>query len=273
METSQKQPVVNFTISLLQNVEQKKNSIEGLFTELSVKNAWGAKTTVSGPTSTLEKTTELRSSLLSVLKQLEIKSILDCGCGDFHWMKEVNLLTIHYLGVDIVESLIKYNQLNYTTESVHFQKMNLLVDPPETTDVWFARDFCCLYSYKEIKLFFKKFIESNTPYLAITSIDSSQENTDGVTGSWRPLNILAPPFNLHNPSAICSDGYQWFRKKTIHFYSREQIQSSFFLSMNFEDIDQSSAEIVPVSQETNAHLVNNIRLKDVKLPGFGNKTS
>jgi len=269
----QKQPVVNFTISLLQNVEQKNNSLESLFTELYSKNAWGAKTTVSGPTSTLEKTIELRSSLLSILHQLEIKTILDCGCGDFHWMKELNLSSIQYLGVDIVEPLIKYNQINYTTEYVHFQKMNLLVDPPETTDVWFARDLCCLYSYKEIKLFFKKFIESNTAYLAITSIDSNQENTDGVTGTWRPLNILAPPFNLQNPVAICSDGYQWFRKKTLYFYSRDQIQSSFFLSMNFEDIDESSTEIVPVSQDKNAHLVNNIRLKDVKLPGFGNKSS
>jgi len=266
----QKQSVINYKISLLQDTNQGKSQIETIFTEIAKKNTWGAKTTVSGPSSTLPKTIELRSNLIQVLQQLEIQSILDCGCGDYHWMKTIPLSSIQYLGVDIVESLIKKNQVTYTTDTIHFQKMNLLEDPPETADLWFARDFCCLYSYKEIKRFFQKFLESNSAYIALTSVESRTENTDGIVGSWRPLTITAPPFNLQDPIACIEDDLQWFRKKTLHIYRREQIQASLFLHMSFEEEEPEfgSTELVPVPSGPNSHLTNNVRLRDIKLPTY-----
>jgi SAM-dependent methyltransferase len=266
-------PVIDYKLSLLKDTTQIEPSLESIFTNIYTTNAWGARTTVSGSTSTLEKTVELRSNILPVLETLQIQSILDCGCGDFHWMKELSFSSIQYLGVDIVKSMIKNNQFKYTTKSIHFQTMNLILDPPESTDLWFARDFCCLYSFKEIKQFFQKFLDSNSKYIAITSIDSKESNINGITGLWRPLDITAPPFNLQSPIATISDGHQWFRKKTLNIYTREQIQTTFFLSMLFEEPIETSGEIVPVNPEKNAHLVNNVRLRDIKLPSFTKEPS
>jgi hypothetical protein len=37
--------------------------------------------------------------------------MLDAPCGDFNWMKEVDLSAVHYTGGDIVEPLVNSNHL------------------------------------------------------------------------------------------------------------------------------------------------------------------
>jgi hypothetical protein len=36
----------------------------------------------------------------------DVKSLLDIPCGDFHWMRRVNLQGLSYVGADIVRELI-----------------------------------------------------------------------------------------------------------------------------------------------------------------------
>ena len=203
---------------------------ESFFTSVYKTNAWGSKETVSGPSSTLIKTELLRSNLPTLFDELYINSILDCGCGDFNWFQKIPLKsTIQYLGVDIVEPIIVQNQKNYTKENIHFQKMNILEEPPETADLWILRDVCGLYTYDDCRIFLKKFLESNSKYLAITSIEKTDENVDGMLGTWRALDLTKAPFQFPEPSKVLLDGQQWFRKKYLYVYSYEQIQSLSFL--------------------------------------------
>ena len=44
-----------------------------------------------------------------MLYKYQIKSILDIPCGDFYWMKGLDLKNINYVGADIVAPLIKKN--------------------------------------------------------------------------------------------------------------------------------------------------------------------
>ena len=46
----------------------------------------------------------LRSKLPIFIKKYKIKSILDAGCGDFYWMKNINLTKINYYGLDIFQN-------------------------------------------------------------------------------------------------------------------------------------------------------------------------
>ena len=55
----------------------------------------------------------LRSKLPIFIKKYKIKSILDAGCGDFYWMKNINLIKINYYGLDIVSKLIEKNKKLY----------------------------------------------------------------------------------------------------------------------------------------------------------------
>ena len=237
---------------------------ESFFTSIYKTNAWGSKETVSGHSSTLVRTETIRSNLPTLFKTLNIKSILDCGCGDFHWFEKVPLeSTIQYLGVDIVEPIIVQNQKTYTKETIHFQKMNILEEPPETADLWILRDVCGLYSYDDCRTILKKFIESKSKYLAITSIEKTDENVDGMLGTWRALDLRKAPFQFPEPNQVLPDGQQWFRKKYLYVYTRDQILSLPFLQkVEVSFTDWTSEEQDPNTLGTN---VNTIPLRLQKL--------
>ena len=50
---------------------------------------------LSGPGSSLLSTRKIRQQMPLLIQDLEVRSVLDVGCGEFNWMKRVKL------GVDI----------------------------------------------------------------------------------------------------------------------------------------------------------------------------
>ena len=54
--------------------------------------------------------------------------MLDIPCGDFRWMRNVDLSNTDYMGADIVNDLIQHNVEKYGREHVRFQKLNLIKD-------------------------------------------------------------------------------------------------------------------------------------------------
>ena len=61
---------------------------------------------VSGPGSDVNQTSLITKELFALFKDLNIRTMLDIPCGDFNWMKDVDLNSIDYTGADIVEELI-----------------------------------------------------------------------------------------------------------------------------------------------------------------------
>lgn len=238
-----------------------------IFTEIYRQNTWGSEESRSGPASSLQRTAEIRKSLPQLFQRLKIQSVLDCGCGDWNWMKAVNLAEsgIQYMGADIVESLITACQEKFTAESVNFQQLDILQDPPETADLWLARDLCSVLNFQQILYFFQKFLESKSRYIAITSIETLKPNTDSITGNLRPLNMRSKPFSLPEPLDSTEDGRQWFCKKQLLIYSRQQILEWYALTASNLEVPQQYS--VTDKLDRNAHLVSNVSLRDVKLHG------
>ena len=54
-----------------------------------------------------------------------ITSILDLGCGDLYWMKEIIPLIEYYHGIDVVKRLVKQNKELYGGQKVTFQCLDL----------------------------------------------------------------------------------------------------------------------------------------------------
>ncbi len=241
---------------------------EAIFTELFLNNSWGSRETRSGPAATLERTEQVRRALPDICKELEIQTLLDCGCGDWNWMKHVDLSGVAYMGVDIVEPLITDCQERYTKDTVNFQKLDVIQDPPETADLWLMRDFLCQYSYKDCLTALQKFVESGSQYIAVTTVETMDPYQDCMEGSYRALNLLAAPFILPEPMMEYDDGTQWFRTKKLVVYNRQQI-IEWIASKK-----QTTAVAAPPpwgsgTQGRNAHLVNNVLLRDIK--GYGHK--
>jgi len=234
--------------------------MESVFTEIYLRNLWGNPESRSGPTSTVERSRELRESFPELIKSLGIESILDCGCGDWNWMCHLSL-DVSYIGVDIVRPLIETLQTTYSKDNIVFQQMDVTKDPPETADLWLARDLLGILDYNGIRGFIEKFLESKSLYLAITSVETEQENTDGVPGLRRPIDIFMPPFIINDAIKIVYDGNEWFRRRLLLVYTRESILEWWQRSPLMTKTEESQENKADGTQDRNSHLKSNISLK------------
>src|ERR1044072_7300935 len=75
----------------LERFRLRRMSTQEVFTDIFRSNRWGGTSSVSGSGSDLEQTRVLRRELPSLVQELQINTLLDIPCGDFNWMKEVEL--------------------------------------------------------------------------------------------------------------------------------------------------------------------------------------
>jgi hypothetical protein len=167
--------------------------------------------------------------------------------------------------VDIVEPLIVDLQNTATTNTAKFQKMNVLRDPPETADLWLARDLLCLYPKSEMMLFFQRYLESKSPFVAITSVDTRRVYTKYSVGSYIQLNLQNEPLRLPEPLMELEDGQQWFCKKWLYIYNRQQILEWFQEASTQTTSEDAEVLEVRDTPDMNGHLVSNVPLRQMTL--------
>ena len=174
----------------------KEVSVTTVFKDIYQKNAWHDDESVSGTGSNLKQTQEIINQLPVIFKQYTIHSILDLPCGDYNWMKHVDLSAINYIGGDIVPEIIENNNQQYANSSVSFVELNLITDKLPDVDLVFCRDCLVHLSIAQIKDALQNIKKSNAKYLLTTSFTKTKLNRDIVTGDWRPINLEITPFNL-----------------------------------------------------------------------------
>src|ERR1700682_6084572 len=76
------------------------------FRRIHDTNLWGAEASTSGLGSEIDATAVLRAELPRLLEKLGVTSLLDAPCGDVGWINQADL-RVHYVGVDIVPSLVE----------------------------------------------------------------------------------------------------------------------------------------------------------------------
>jgi hypothetical protein len=191
-------PGVGKIYSSLRHIQLQRKSPEEVFAEIFENNYWGDEESLSGGGSNKLQTKKLFGELPGIFLNFNIKTVLDIPCGDFHWMKEVDLTGVNYIGADIVSGLIERNK-QFESESIKFERMNLITGPIPTTDLVFCRDCLVHFSYENIIKSLHVLCNSNSKYFLTTSFRNRVKNSDIATGEWRPLNLEAPPFNFPNP--------------------------------------------------------------------------
>lgn len=170
---------------------------ETVFTQIFLQNTWGSNESISGTGSTLAQTQVLRADLAKLIKDYNIKSILDVPCGDFNWMQYVNLDGISYIGCDIVKPLIDKNNRLYSKANRKFLHANALTDSLPQVDLIICRDMLVHLSFNDCVKVLRNFKRCKSKYILITTFSwSSRINVDINTGSWRPLNMEKNPFNF-----------------------------------------------------------------------------
>lgn len=183
----------------------KNKSEEDIFTDIYKNNVWKGQHSVSGTGSGFNQTKIIIDALPKLFEELNISTMFDAPCGDFHWMKEVDLTKIKYIGADIVKEIIQENNINYQTKNISFQHCNLITDSLPKTDLIFCRDCLVHLSYSDIYSALNNMINSGTKYLLTTTFTDKRENRDIVTGQWRPINLERPPFSLPRPTLVINE--------------------------------------------------------------------
>jgi len=175
------------------------------FTEIYERQLWGYSESVSGVGSTLEGSRSIGNALPQVLHDLGAQSLIDAGCGDFNWMRTVELPGIKYIGVDVVSDLIERNRRAYGREDRSFLVADITKDRLPAADVVLCRHCLIHLTNKQVSMALRNFKRNGIGYLITTSFPSLDRNTDIWPGSFRPLNLEAAPFNLPKPLRVIGD--------------------------------------------------------------------
>jgi hypothetical protein len=159
----------------------------------------------SGVGSTLEATFPIIEALPKVVNSYSIGSILDIPCGDFLWMRQIDLSSVNYIGADIIDTLIISHQRNFGSSRKEFRTLDLVKDDLPKVDLILCRDCLVHCSERLVKKALRNIQRSGSQYLFSTTFSGHATNTDIVTGNWRPLNLCAPPFNLPPPVYLLNE--------------------------------------------------------------------
>jgi hypothetical protein len=180
-----------------------------VFTTIYRTNRWGSAETRSGTGSERARTKKVSLELSRLIRELNIRSVLDIPCGDFNWMQDVSLDDVRYSGYDIVTEMIRANSARHGRPGRAFRVLDFTADPVPAADLnadlILCRDALVHLSYQHIFAALKHFHDSGSKYLLTTTFLETQENVDIGAGWWRPINLQRSPFNLPEPLRILSD--------------------------------------------------------------------
>lgn len=206
---------------------------ETIFTDIYKTKRWGgAKAdSVSGPGSDVRQTMTITKDIPIVISDLEIATMLDIPCGDFHWMKNVKLNSLQYIGADIVEALINKNTELHGNAATSFQKLNLIEDIIPKVDLIFCRDCLVHFSFADIFQALNNMCNSQSEYLLTTTFTNRTHNRDIPTGKWRPLNLERGPFMFPKPLKMinenCTEAQGAYADKTLGLWKISDIRNIF----------------------------------------------
>lgn len=172
-----------------------------IFTEIYDKNVWGG----SGGGSDPGNTVEYRALLQRFMKDYEIKTVLDWGCGDWAFSRLMDWSEVHYVGVDVVDSVVTRNRKKYSTANIAFS----------TTENWpdslyyelvIVKDVLQHWSNSQIDLFLGDLIRwGNFKYILITNTASQEyDNQDIQAGDTRGLCARFEPLKKYYPEILAT---------------------------------------------------------------------
>ena len=215
-----------------------KNNVYNIFDNIYKKKLWTytrlgnnkkicQNESLSGNGSTLIQTVTIRKELPLLFEKYKIKSLLDAPCGDFNWMKEVNMKNINYIGIDIVQLVINDNIKKYQTNTIKFVNLNIMtVDLPEA-DLIMCRDCLVHFSNEDVFCTLKNFKKSKSKYLLTTTFIDRLNNPKMKTGMWQPLNIFGKPFNFPGPLELltenCSEENGNYKDKSLGLWDLQTL--------------------------------------------------
>jgi SAM-dependent methyltransferase len=178
----------------------------------------GRRESISGPGSSLRATADTRKFLRDCLRELNVLSILDLGCGDWNWMREVELINgegepVQYQGWDADEALVANLNRAYGSDTCRFLCADIITEEYPQVDLIIARDVLFHLPLELATTVVDRARKTarymlSTSFLGVTQNDDIQQYNDIVGWGFHKINLNAHPINLteYMKAAFREDG-------------------------------------------------------------------
>ncbi|QBB70243.1 hypothetical protein ELE36_07630 [Pseudolysobacter antarcticus] len=165
--------------------------IENLYDEILAKHE-----RVSGMQTT--PATSLQSELSTMFAQLGIHALVEIACGHCIWLTSPEP-GLQYTGIDLSRALIEQNRRRFASFSWTFALIDVVTSSIPLADAVLCRDWLHFLPLSSISGALHHMRVSGAKYLIATTAPAITTNSETQTGTWRALNLMRPPFNLHEP--------------------------------------------------------------------------
>ena len=195
------------------------------FENIYKKGTWqdNKDTPLSGNGSSIAVTTETRRIMKRIIRDYNIKSIVDAGCGDVTWipvlLKELvdEGIDITYTGCDITEFLIEKHKEKYKHHSnMSFLHLDIVNGKLPKGDLVLCRDAIQHLLIKDGIKALKNISDSGSKYLLATSYirQTPEKNAQDLkrTGYCISRDLMRKPYNLHDAIALFSEKNNEYHK-------------------------------------------------------------
>jgi len=180
-------------------------SLPETFEHIYSSDVWGDAEQNSGRGSTGRYVAEYGALLERLLRQYDVQSVADLGCGNFNTGKVIARMVPRYIGVDIAQPVITANTQAYATKSVTFMRADATKDLLPTADAALVRQVLQHLTNHEIQLALTNILNTYrlvfiTEHVYIGPGTKPNRDFGHGPGTRIPLKsgvfIDCPPFNI-----------------------------------------------------------------------------
>lgn len=147
----------------------------------------------SGIGSEADATRQITEALPRIARQVGAKLVLDVGCGDWNWMKGVDL-GCDYIGVDVASRVIASNKA-FERPGIRFEVLDAINDPLPVADLVLCREMLFHLSLEDGMRALGNIARSAT-WLLTTSDKAIWFNSDIRTGDFQNINLEMRPYRF-----------------------------------------------------------------------------
>jgi SAM-dependent methyltransferase len=184
---------------------QRRSAHQVVFRRIYAGHEWGSGESVSGPGSGVARTADLRRELAELLVELRIETMLDAGCGDFHWLRLPALPVRRYIGVEVVPELAADVARRFAQHGREFICADITWDRLPQADLVLCREVLVHFPDEDVVRALQNLRRTGARWLLTTTFADREQNEPIPLGAWRTLNLEAPPFDLPPPVRALPD--------------------------------------------------------------------
>jgi 2-polyprenyl-3-methyl-5-hydroxy-6-metoxy-1,4-benzoquinol methylase len=199
---------------------QHSEDLTTVFDSIYESGEWGRdgrNEGTSGSGSNSEGSETYRRYLRGFLKEKNIKSVVDVGCGDWQISSLIDWTGISYVGYDASKLVIEKNLKSHRGENIRFVHENFVTADLPGADLLIVKDVLQHLSIRNIKLALEQFHKFKY-VIAVNDIDPvtlSAPNVDVRDGGYRTLDIAAEPFNVDGEKVLIYQPENWETKQVF----------------------------------------------------------